>query len=439
MALLGPIGILVAISLLMFLAYRGVSILVIGPVTAAIIMLTNQMALAPAIFTGATSYMGGLGSFITNYFLIFVLGAILGKYLEDSGAAVAIANSVLSVTGKNNPYAILLSVTAIGALLTYGGINVFIVIFTIIALSRPLFRALNIPWDLVLAPIALGCATFTMVMLPGSPSIQNVIPTTALGTTLTAAPLIGFVATIITIAFGLFYMKWQLNKAIAAGEGFVSNAADVQAAASERQLPGLLLSVTPMLVLVLIILVGSSMKIPNIIIPALIISILVAAVALNKYVPKHLATINSGALNAMGPAVFTAAAVGVGTVAATAPGFKAILGVLKGIPGGPIMEVVTLSGFMAIVTGSPSGALGIVMPAFGKAWLATGLAPEVIHRIAAISAAALGGMPHNGTVFALMGIAGLTHKQCYKHVFWVILVAGVLSLIGAVITALLFY
>ncbi len=437
MNLLGSIGILVSIAVLIYLAFRGVSILIIGPLTAALIVLSNKMVVTTALFSGATSYMGGLGSFVTSYLLIFILGAILGKYLEDSGAALAIANSILKVIGRNSAFAVLIAVTLIGALLTYGGVNVFIVVFTIVALARPLFQALDIAWHIVLAPIALGCATFTMAMLPGSPAIQNIIPTTVLGTTLTAAPLVGIVSTLVVVTFGLVYMKWQLKSATAKGEVFVATGKEL--GFEDRELPSLALALIPMIVLIGIILVGSVMEVSNIIIPALIVGILVAMGVLNKYIPSHLATLNSGAANAMGPAVFTAAAVGVGTVVATAPGFKSILAVIQGIPGGPVVQIAAITGFMAAVTGSPSGAEGIVMASFGKAWLATGVAPEVIHRIVALAAAALGAMPHNGTVFALMGITGLTHSQCYKHIFWIMMVGCTLALISGLIVSVLFY
>lgn len=435
---LASLGILVGIALLIYLAFKGVSILIIGPLTAVLIILTNGMDLIPALFSDSNSYMVGLGNFITKYFIIFILGAILGKYLEDSKATVAIANSVLKLTGRSNAYAVLVAVFIIGTLLTFGGVNIFIVIFTIVALSRPLFRELNIPWHLLLAPLVLGCATFTMTMFPGSPSIQNVIPT-VLGTTLTAAPLIGIVASIAVIIWGLLYMKWQLKIALNNGEEYIRTAADGNTAAGDVEIPSLGAAVTPMVVLIGIILIGSAMKIPDIIIPALLVSVVVAALVLNKYIPNQLSTLNGGALNAMSPAVFTAAAVGVGIVAASAPGFKVILGLISSLPGGPLVEMSAITGFLAAVTGSSSGALGIVMPAFSEAWLATGITPEVIHRVTAIASGGLSCMPHSGVVFALMAITGLTHKQCYKHIFWVGLIGSTISLVVAILMAVMLY
>jgi H+/gluconate symporter-like permease len=149
------------------------------------------MDVVSALITAPNSYMAGVGGFITKYFLIFLLGALLAKYMEDSGAARAIAARVLRLTGTDNPFNVLMAIYFVGALLTYGGVNLYVAIFAIVPLARPLFREINIPWHLLMIPIALGLATFTMTMLPGTPSIQNAIPATALGTPLTSAPLLG--------------------------------------------------------------------------------------------------------------------------------------------------------------------------------------------------------------------------------------------------------
>jgi H+/gluconate symporter-like permease len=439
MEIMGSIGILLVIAAFIYFVFKGYSILVVAPLSAAAIILFNKMSFTTAMFSGSTSFAGGIGNFVTKFFRIFVRGAIRGKCVEDSGAAMAIAASVLKLTGKDNPYAILLAVAAIGAILTYGGVSVFIVIFTVVALARPLFKSLNIPWHLLLASMVLGCATFTLCMLPGTPSVQNIIPTAALKTTLTAAPVVGIVSAIVTIIFGLIYIKWQLNVAKAKGEVYEASGPQNPAGSPDRDLPSLAIALTPMVILIAIIFIGSAMKVSNIIIPALLAAIVVSMVLFNKYIPKQLAVLNSGAANAIGPVLFTAAAVGVGSVITAAPGFKAILSVLTSTPGGPMVEVAVISGFMAAVTGSATGAIGIVMATFSEAWLATGLPPEVIHRIAGISACALSNVPQNGVIFALMGITGLTYKDCFKHIFWIGLVGGILSLIAAIITAGIIY
>ena len=150
----------------------------------------------PSLIGNENSFMTGLSGFIINYFAVFLLGAILAQYIEKSGAAQSIAQKVLSITGTQKPFSVLIAVLVISAILTYGGISLFVVLFVVIPLAKPLFKELNIAWNLIVIPVFIGIGTFTMTMMPGTPSIQNVVPTKYLGTTLTAAPLMGIVATI---------------------------------------------------------------------------------------------------------------------------------------------------------------------------------------------------------------------------------------------------
>jgi len=434
---LGPIGIIVGIVLLILSAYKGVNIVVIAPIAAAIIILSNRMDLKATLLGAQKSYMAGLGGFVIAYFIIFALGAILGKYLEDSKATFTIANRILQITGKSNAYAVMAAITIIGAVLSYGGISVFIVVFTLAPLARPLFRELNIAWHLFVAALLAGVGTFTMTMLPGTPSIQNVIPT-QLGTTLTAAPFMSIVCSIVVFVFSLFYMKWQLRLSTAEGEVFETSGTEMSKEVKPDELPPLGLAITPMILLIAIILIGSAMKIPDIIVPALLIAIISAAALLNKYIPDQLATLNAGALNAIAPVFFTAAAVGVGSVATLAPGFKVILHVISSLPGGTLVQLTAITGLLSVVTASPSGALGIVIPAFGHTWVASGIAPEVVHRISAIAAGAFGAMPHCGVIFAIMAVAGVKHRDVYRHFFFLGFLGGIIALITAILISMFY-
>ncbi|MGE5381478.1 MAG: GntP family permease [Methylocystaceae bacterium] len=435
---LGPVGILVALLAIMFLAMRSYSILVIGPFCALIVILTNKMDIISALVSAPNSYMMGLAGFIAKYFLVFLFGAILGKYMEDSGAARSIAQSIIKLTGTDRPYAILVAVFLISALLTYGGVNLFVAIFAVLPLARPLFKQFNIPWHLFIIPVALGMATFTMTMLPGSPSIQNVIPTTPLHTTLTAAPLVGFVGTLVVILWGLWYMRRQLSRSVAAGEDYIVTAAD-NASTEQRDLPTLFRGLIPPILLLIIIILGSIKKVDGIILPALILAIIVAAIIFKPFIKNQLTTLNTGAVNAMTPAFFTAAAVGFGVVVAAAPGFKIIAQWIMSIPGSPLISLSVATNLLAAVTASSSGSLGIVMEAFAKTYLALGVSPDAIHRIAAMSSGGLSALPHSGAIFTLMAVTGLTHKDGYRHIFWVVLVGQLLALIPALLLAIVMY
>lgn len=433
---LAPVGLLASLGLIIFLAMRGGSILVIGPVCSLLVILTNKMDIGAALLTAPNSYMAGVGTFIARYFIIFLLGAILAKYMEDSGAARAIADAVLKLTGTDKPFNILMALFLVCALLTYGGVSLYVAIFAVVPLARPLFREMNIPQHLMMAPIALGLGTFTMTMLPGTPSIQNAVPATALGTPLTAAPLLGLAGTAIAVLFGIWYMKNELAKAVLRGESYAAGGAD-SAQAKKEGLPSVAVSAVPLLVLIAIILVGSIMKIPNIILPALLASILVAAAVFHNYIAKHVATLNGGATSAVGPAIMTAAAVGYGIVITAAPGFKVIAKLIMDIPGSPLISLSVATSLMAAVTGSSTGSLGIILEAFGKAYIAKGVNPEVFHRIAAMASGPLSAMPHSGAVLALLALTGLTHKDAYKHIFMTVVVGSSLSLVAALLLAIL--
>lgn len=438
MSWLAPVGIILGITLLVYLAIRGVNIVIIAPLAAIVIILTNGMSLQEAFFVGKTSYLAGLGGFITGFLPIFILGAVLGKYLEDSKATITIANSIFKLTGKENAYAVLIAISLISAVLTYGGVSLFIVIFTIVALARPIFKELNLPWRLVMVPMIYGGTTFTMTMVPGTPSIQNVIPT-ALGTTLAAAPLMSIVVTIISISIGLVYMKWQLKNVLATGEHYEESGQVINSDVHPHELPSLLASVLPMVVLIAIIFIGSAMHISNIIVPALLAAVIAAALVLFNHIPNQIKTLNAGATNSLLPIIFTAAAVGVGSVVASAPGFKLLQGGISSLPGGALTQVPLITGFLAMVTASASGALGIAIPLFGKSWVAAGVSPEVAHRIAAMASSTFSAMPQSGFIFSCMAVFGLSHKEVYKHIFFLGLVGGTVCLVVAIFMAVIIY
>lgn len=440
MTWLAPLGILLSIVLIIYFSIKGYSILFMGPLCSVLVILTNQMDVFSALISAPNSYMMGLAQFIANFFMVFLLGSILAKYMEASGAARSIAEFVLKLTGTENPYSMLLAIFLICSLLTFGGVSLFVVLFAIIPLSRPLFKQMNISWSLIAIPIELGILTFTMTMLPGSPSIQNVIPTTTLGTTLTAGPLLGLVGTVVVITFGLWYMKRELDKSIRKGEVYEFQDIDsITGVYEEGRLPHIGVSLAPLLLLIAIIFIGSFLKIHNIIILALVASILFSAIVLGSYTKGQKEVINAGAQGAISPIFFTAAAVGFGSVINAAPGFKVISDLILHIPGNPLISLSIVTSLMSIITGSSSGSLGIIMQGFAKSYLDMGIIPDVLHRIAAMSSGPLSLMPHSGVVLTFFALTGLNHKNSYKHIFISTVVGSFLAMLVALVLAIVIY
>ncbi|MDB6353003.1 GntP family permease [Trichococcus sp. K1Tr] len=434
---MGPLGILIAIVLIIFLAMRGYSILLIGPLAAVLVIVLNNMEIYPALISGPTAYMMGLSKYIINYFAIFLLGSIMAKYIEVSGAAKSIAKSVMKVTGTDKPFSLLIAIFFISAIMTYGGISLFVVIFAVIPLARPIFKQMDMAWNLIVIPVMLGVGTFTMTMFPGTPSIQNVIPTTTLNTTLTAAPVLGIIGSVAAIAFGIWYMKFEFDKSVKNGVTYASfdDSANL-AAENDEHLPSVFTSIFPMLLLVVIILAGSIMKVPNVILIGLLAACLASVAVFHKYVLSHKDVLNLAAQGSINPIFLTAAAVGFGTVVTAAPGFAIISQYILSIPGNPLISLSVATALMSIVTGSSSGALAIIVPAFGQNYIDLGIQPEVIHRVVAIASAAFTAMPHSGIVLTFFAVCRLNHKNAMKYMFVLMTGSNVAALVAVLFSAI---
>lgn len=438
MEFLGTLGIILGILLIIYLSMKGYSILIVGPIASIIIILTNGLPFFNSLIGTKESYITGLAQFIISFFGVFLLGSLLAKYMDQSGAAQSIAEKIISMVGTNNPYSILVSIFIITAILTYGGISLFVVVFVIVPLAKPLFQKLDIAWNLICIPIMLGLGTFTMTMLPGTPSVQNVIPTKYLGTTLTAAPLIGIIGAIVATIFGLWYMKYALNKSLANNESFDDfNTSHLDTEQTRNHTPHFYLSVLPIVVLIIINIVGSIFKIDNIILIGLAVSILLSALLFNKHIKVHREVINEGSNSALSPMFLTGSAIAFGTVVTLAPGFDIIKSLILNMPGNPLISLSIASAIFGVITGSASGSLGIVMHALGKQYVEMGIDPDVIHRVATMSSSIFTVMPHTGVVLTLFALTGLNHKNGFKYLFITNTGANLSALIIVILASLI--
>lgn len=440
MEMIGPLGIVLAIIFIILMAMKGYNIIYIAPLASIIVIVTNKMDFFSSLIGKENSYMTGLTGFVVNFFAVFLLGSILAKYMEKSGAAQSIAQKVLSFTGTKKPFSVLVAIFLISSILTFGGLSLFVVLFVIIPLAKPLFKELNIAWNLIVIPVYIGIGTFTMTMFPGTPSIQNVVPTPYLGTTLTAAPLLGIIGSVVAIAFGLWYMKFTLNKSIANGETYAQFVTDDDSTNTlKEKTPSFFVSILPILLLIVVNFTGSALEIPNTILIGLGVAVIASVVLYHKYIPSQKVVLNEGGQGAIMPVFLTSSAVAFGIVVTTAPGFKFISDLILGIPGDPLVSLSVASGALSGVTGSSSGALGIVMEVFAKTYLDMGVNAEVMHRVSAIASSVLTIMPHTGVVLSLLALTGLTHKNSFKYQFVSMTFANLFALIAVILAAVLIY
>ena len=209
------LGVVVSLLGLMYFAYRGINVLVLAPVMA--LLACAFHADAPLLASYTQVFMPALGGYLLQYFPVFLLGSIFGKLMSDSGAAAVIGRFVASRLGAERG---VLAVIVACAVLTYGGVSLFVVAFSVYPIAVELFRAGQIPKRLIPASIALGSFTFTMSGLPGTPAIQNAIPMPFFGTTAFAAPGLGMIGAIVMFGAGYLWLDGRARRMQYRGEGY---------------------------------------------------------------------------------------------------------------------------------------------------------------------------------------------------------------------------
>ncbi|AET68570.1 H+/gluconate symporter family protein [Desulfosporosinus orientis DSM 765] len=457
--MLAVLGILLSLGLLMFMAYKGYSVIFFAPVFALLAAVLSGMAIMP---TYTEVFLPNMASYLKVYFPFFLLGAVFGKAMEESGAAKAIAKAIVQKLGKKQA---MLSVVLACAILTYGGVSLFVVAFAVYPFAASIFKEADIPKRLIPATIALGAFTFTMDALPGTPQIQNTIPMKFFNTDLYAAPVFGTTGAIIIFVVGILYLEWRKRKAQAAGEGYGHNHSNEPELVEDKNLPNAWLATVPLIAVLVVTLLLQKLVFPQWNIAswvtqapyniskagivgtmnnwALIIGLaagtFIAMVLNPKRINGNVAkAINAGAIGSLLAVMNTASEVGYGNVIKSLPGFQSIAHALTNINSGgsPLLSEAVTVNTLAGVTGSASGGMSIALDTFGKNYLAwaqkTNVSPELLHRVASMASGGMDTLPHNGAVITLLAISGLTHKQSYKDIFAITLIKAstVFVLIG---------
>ncbi|QNP48581.1 GntP family permease [Diaphorobacter aerolatus] len=446
--------VLCALVFLMLAAYRGYSVILAAPIAAlGAVIFFEPSAVAP-IFAGV--FMEKMAGFLKLYFPVFMLGAVFGKAIELSGFAESIVATAIRYFGRSRANLIIVSVCA---LLTYGGVSVFVVVFAVYPFAAELYRQSNIPKRLMPGAIALGAFSFTMDSLPGTPQIQNIIPTTFFNTTSWAAPVLGVLGALFLAVTGLAYLEWRRRVAARNGEGYGSDHINEPQQLAGKQLPSPLLAVLPLLVVG----IGNfwltkaipqwygalhSVSLPGLAKPvetqiagltavwavqgALLLGILVVLATAFSPVKQRFAEGSKAAVGgAMLASMNTASEYGFGGVIAALPGFLVIRDALHSVPD-PLLNAAVSVSTLAGITGSASGGMSIALAAMSENLIAAANAAhipmEVLHRVVAMASGGMDTLPHNGAVITLLAVTGLTHRQAYKDIFAITLIKTLAAL-----------
>ena len=447
MEVLSLVGIFAGLALMIYLTYKGHSIIWVAPLSAFVVVLFALGAGLPdgssLLTTYTVDYMTGAGQYFISWFPIFLLGAIYGKVMDMTGAAKALADVIVKFVGTRF---VVLAVLIPCMVLTYGGVSLFVVVFIMYPMGYAIYRAANIPRTLLPSAIAFGSFGITMTSIPGSPQIQNLIPMDYFGTTAVAAPWLGIVASLLVGIPGYIYLDWRVRKAKKDGRGFEEDAKFENVDISKDSTQGSNNSLEWISGLVPLIVVFVTLNVLkwNIIV-SLIVGILVCCLFHVKKIKMIPSALTEGAKGSVTAIMNTACAVGFGSVIRIVPGFALLTALLIGSISSPLglfssesLSAAVLSG----ATGSASGGLSIALAAFADQYMQTaaqlGISPDLLHRFASIAAGSLDKLPHNGAVITLLVVSHCTHKESYRDIFVVSVLIPMAALVILVLAAGLF-
>jgi H+/gluconate symporter-like permease len=434
---------LAALCFLMLAAYRGFSVILFAPIAALLAVLVTEPSSVLPVFSGL--FMDKMVIFVKLYFPVFLLGAIFGKVIELSGFSKSIVASTMRLVGRERAVT---AIVIVCALLTYGGVSLFVVVFAVYPFAAEAFRIGALPKRLIPGTIALGAFTFTMDSLPGTPQIQNIIPAAFFKTTAWAAPWLGLIGACYIAACGLLYLGWRMRQAHAAGEGYGTGHTQEPEPIHDDELVSPAVAIIPLIMVGVMNLVftyalpalyGATYSVPLVGLAAPLtgpVAPIVAIWAVELALLSGIATVfvfawrpvtrrfAEGSKGAIGGALLaslnTASEYGFGSVIAALPGFIAIRDALTAIPNPLVNEAISVT-TLAGITGSASGGLSIALATMATQFLAAanaaGISPQVLHRVAAMASGGMDTLPHNGAVITLLAVTGLTHRQSYKDIF----------------------
>ena len=452
--MLGYIGLFAGLALLIWFALRGVNIFLASIICALIVAIPNGLLLQDTLLQHYPFGALGAYTFAGKFFLLFLCGAIFGKAMATSQAAKSIAVAITRGLGVKHT---LLVGMVVCALLTYGGVVVFVVVFTMYPLGITLMREANLPKRIWAAATSVGAGTFTMTALPGSPSIHNVISASSLGTDLFAGGWIGLFAAAIMAGLGMWYVEREWRLAKISGEGYVENEQDrrmEQLIGDPNEAPPWGMAIVPLLLVLAVIMLprlllgladwsasdgvfaqvllfSAAQPIiwPSI---ALIVGSLACAALFSSARRQIGQVFGQGAEDSIMPLLNTAAVIGFGGVVTQTAGFGEFAQWILGVDMPPLLSVFTSVSTLSAIVGSSSGGLQIFMQTLGPSYLEMGIQPEILHRIATIAAGGLDSLPHCGAVIATFMIMGLTHREAYKDMFVVTVAVPVVACLASI-------
>lgn len=407
----GILVLLIAILLFALLAFKQMSALILAPLVTIFVAICSGL---PILDSLKTMFMPAAAQYVSDYFLVFFVGALFGAVYQFTGAAESIARFISGLCRGKFVAPIIMIITGV---LTFGGVSGFVVFFVVYPIALNLFKESNLTRRLIPAAISAGCWTWSMTA-PGSPSIQNVIAMDSLGTASTAAFLPSLIVSVVEFVMIFVWLEYRAQKFTKNGYYFDDPRLKTQLTENDlnsegrKDLPHWVIALIPIIV-ILVLFNLFDWKVEA----AVFAGVVLSTVLMFKYVSgglnEWIKVFNKGAADSGVAILNTAIVVGFGGVVKSTQGFTDLVAMLKGFDMSPLLFVMITVAICAGACGSASGGMGVAFNALTDTYLSLGAKLPYVHRIAAIAAGTLDTLPHQGAQITLLGICKLTHKEAY--------------------------
>lgn len=411
------IGLLGSLAMMAVLIFKKITPILIGPLAAVVVCLTSRLP----VFTNVTgAYLDGVAGYFKSYFFIFLLGSIFGNIYMNSGAATRIGTVISKKFGAKH---CMLACMIPAAILSYGGINSFVIIFAVYPIALKLFEEADLPTYMLPGIVCGGMWTFAMTG-PFTPQIPNVISMKYLNTPSYAGLLPGLAGEAVQIVLILWFMNRQGKKAHLKGEHF-NWPEEVKRVSEVEDTPGTIVSFIP---IVVVLVIFNVTKLDIVI--CLLIGIGAAMALFWKHMPKSemVEMFDSAAKSSVIIIINTAAIVGFGSIAKETGFYSFATDVLLNSDANPYVVAAVGANVFSGILGSASGGIALMYETLGDTFLEyahQGYNIEYIHRLCADGSGGLDSLPWNGSIVSVFAVCHTTHKLSYKYNFVTCLVIPV--------------
>ena len=431
--IISVIGLLVAAVVFIVVIWKGLDVFTSTILVSFIIILTSWMQWWDAL----TAYVDGYIGFIGNNLFVLVIGAVFGELMGSSGCAESIANVITEKLGVKR---VILSITVLSTVFVYVGVSGFVVLFVLAPIATVMMKQAGYPYRMIPGIIFIGATCSAMI--PYAINITNIMPAQYLGTSMGSAPILGWIAFIVSIAVGYFYMVHAAKKA-AIKEGTVVDASQpVKIEPSRDDLPPFGIALIPFVLPVALVLLFSNVTDMNtnaVVVLSLFIGSAVIVLLCFKQLKGVTKVIGKGVDNGIGATIMAAAILGFSGVLQSCPGFQGVIDFVLGLKMNPyITEFIGLN-VLAGIMGSGTSAIAMFFEHLSGGLIANGADPGALHRLAPACATGMNTLPNAGGMVAQLRWMNLSLAESYWYVFVTSVLAPMIGSAVAVVAAIILY